>query len=86
MYEIIVSNQAKKQLSELSSKIRNEIGSALERIVIRPHKFVKRLRNSPYYKLNVSDYRVILDVRDTALILMVIGVKQRGNVYKKRIS
>ncbi|MEK6935557.1 MAG: type II toxin-antitoxin system RelE/ParE family toxin [Nanoarchaeota archaeon] len=82
MYEIIVSDNAKEQLKKLSQEIKNRIGNVLERIRIRPFYFVKRLVGSPYYRLRVGDYRVILDIQNERLIIFVIEVGHRKNIYK----
>jgi len=81
MYEIIVSDKAKKQLSKLPQDIRDRIGIALERIRIRPQHFVLRLVGSPYYRLRVGDYRVILDIINEKLVIMVIEIGHRKNIY-----
>lgn len=83
MYEIILSDTAKNQLSRLSQDIKNRIGQVLERIRIRPHYFVKRLVGSPYYRLRVGDYRVIIDIKDDKLIIFVIELGHRKNIYKQ---
>jgi|TARA_B100001971_G_C18233308_1_gene565354 mRNA interferase RelE/StbE len=83
MYEIIFSNEAKKQLSKLSGLQKNRIGNALERIRIRPHKFIRRLYNSRYYRLRVDHFRVILDLRDMQLVIYVIEIGKRGEVYRR---
>ncbi|MCH7568704.1 MAG: type II toxin-antitoxin system RelE/ParE family toxin [Nanoarchaeota archaeon] len=83
MYEIVISNEAKKQLAKLSQKVRERIGSALERIKIRPHKFARRLYKSQYYRVRTDDYRIILDIKDVQLIIYVIEVGYRGKIYKK---
>ncbi|MBS3090267.1 type II toxin-antitoxin system RelE/ParE family toxin [Candidatus Pacearchaeota archaeon] len=82
MYEIIVSDKAKEQLSKLPQEIRNRIGTVLERIRIRPFHFVKRVVGSPYYRLRVCDYRIILDIKQDKLIIFVIEAGHRKNVYK----
>jgi mRNA interferase RelE/StbE len=82
MYEIIVSDKAKEQLKKLPQDIRNRIGNVLERIRIRPFYFVKRLVGSPYYRLRVGDYRVILNIQNERLIIFVIEVGHRKNIYK----
>jgi len=81
MYEIIVSDKAKKQLSKLSPDMRDRIGIALERIRIRPQHFVLRLVGSPYYRLRVGDYRVILDIINERLVIMIIEIGHRKNIY-----
>ena len=83
MYELILTDEAKKQLAKLGPETRGRIGSALERIKIRPYKFVKRLYNSKYYRLRVDDYRIILDVKDVQLIIYVIEMGIRAKIYKK---
>lgn len=81
MYEIILSDNAKKELSKLSQEIKNRIGSVLERIRIRPHYFVKRLVGSKYFRLRVGDYRIIIDIQQDKLIILVIEIGHRKNIY-----
>ncbi|MCH7851130.1 MAG: type II toxin-antitoxin system RelE/ParE family toxin [Nanoarchaeota archaeon] len=83
MYEIIVLKKAKSQLSKLPEEIRNRIGFAIEKIKLRPFSFVKRLVASQYFRLRVGDYRLILDIRQSKLVIMVIEVGHRRNVYKR---
>ena len=82
MYNIILTEEAKRQLISLNSQVRQRIGSVLERIKIRPHNFVKRLYNSKYYRLRVDDYRIILDIKDLQLVVYVIEIGHRSNIYK----
>lgn len=82
MYEIIVSDRAKEQLSKLPKDIRNRIGTVLERIRIRPFHFVKRIVDSPYYRLRIGNYRIIMDIKQDKLIIFVIEVGHRKNIYK----
>lgn len=81
MFEIIVSDLAKKQLTKLPQDIKDRIGYALERIRIRPFHFIKKLVGSQYYRLRVGDYRVILDIRQDKLIIFVVEVGHRKNIY-----
>jgi len=81
MYEIIVSDTAKKQLEKLPQEIKDRIGCVIERIKIRPFHFVKKLVGSPYYRLKVGDYRVILDIQQDKLIIFIIELGHRKNVY-----
>lgn len=81
MYEIIVSDRAKEQLIKLSQDMRDRIGSVIERIKIRPFHFVKKIVGSPYYRLRVGDYRIILDIRQDKLIIFVIEIGHRRSIY-----
>lgn len=80
-YEVIIPSKAKKTLDKLNNNIRERILKSLERIRVRPHDYLERLTNSPYYKLRTGDYRAIIDVQDNKLILYVIRIGHRKNVY-----
>lgn len=81
MYEIILSDSAKKDLSKLSQEIKDRIGNDLERIRIRPYHFVKRLVGSKYFRLRIGDYRIIMDIQQDKLIILVIEIGHRKNIY-----
>lgn len=86
MYEVLLSEGAKKQLEKLDKPVRQRIVSALERIRVRPEAFVTRLVGQPYYKLRVGDYRIILDIDKGRLMILVIENGHRKNVYKRLTS
>jgi len=83
VYEIIFSIKAKKQLFKLEKVIQERIISALERIRIRPEAYVTKLVGDPGYKLRVGDYRVIMDIDKDNLLILVIKVGHRRNIYEK---
>lgn len=81
IYEVIIPSKAKKTLDKLEKNIQERILKSLDRIRIRPYDYLERLTNSSYYKLRTGDYRAIIDVQDNKLILYVIKVGHRKNVY-----
>ena len=83
MYTLILSAKSKKQLRKLDKDIQQRIGSAFERIKIRPQHYVKKLVGSPYHRLKVGEYRVILDIKKGKLIILVITIGHRKKVYKR---
>ncbi|MBS3117571.1 type II toxin-antitoxin system RelE/ParE family toxin [Candidatus Woesearchaeota archaeon] len=82
MFELLYSNQALKQLEKLEKSVKERIIRTLERIRIRPVSHVKKLVSSPYFRLRVGDYRVILNIKNDEMIILVIEVGHRRNVYK----
>lgn len=82
MYELEYLDMAKKQLDKLPLYVSDRILKTLERIRVRPHHFVKSLSGLPYFRLSVGDYRVILDIRNDKLIILVLEVGARKNIYK----
>lgn len=83
MFDIFFTAQSKKFLKKLDKKDSKRIISALERCRVRPYSYVKKLVSSPYFRLRVGNYRVILDVKASNLIIIVIEIGHRRNIYKK---
>lgn len=82
-YEIFFTDKASKQLKRLEKDDRERIIKSLERIRIRPEAYVTKLIDDPGYRLRVGDYRVILDIKKEKLIILVLMVGHRKNIYKK---
>jgi mRNA interferase RelE/StbE len=82
MFELFYTEEAKKYLKKLNKQDRIRIFSTLERCRVRPHSYVKKLVSSPYFRLRVGDYRVILDISAGKLMILVLEVGHRRNIYK----
>ena len=81
MYQITISDYALKQLNKLEKEIQRRILSALERARIRPTHYFSKLVGESSYKLKVGDYRVIADIEHEKLIILVIKIGHRRNIY-----
>lgn len=81
MYEILFHKNAQKQIDKLPKEIQIRILSVLERIKISPHSYVKRLVNTPYFRVRVGDYRIILDIQNEKLIIFIVELGHRKNIY-----
>ncbi len=81
-YGIIFSDCALKQLKKLEKNVRERIISTLERIKIRPQAYVTKLVGDPGYRLRVGDYRVILDIDEGNLVILVIKIGHRKKISK----
>lgn len=81
-YEIIFSDRAFKQLEKMEKNIQVRIIAALERIRIRPENFAIKLVGDSGYKLRVGDYRVIIDIDNKKLQILVLKIGHRKNIYR----
>ena len=81
-YEILFTDTSKKQFKKLEKEVQERIIKALERIRIRPEVHVKKLVGDTSYRLRVGEYRVILDIERDKLIILVIKIGHRKNIYK----
>ena len=82
MYQVIILPKAEKQLFKLNKFLQERILSTLERIKIRPFHHTKRKQGTPYFILRIGSYRAILDIKNNELIILVIEIGPRGNIYK----
>ena len=83
MYDVVFYDKAKSQLEKLPPNVQERILSSLERIRVRPYHFIKRKSGTPYFIFRVGNYRTILDIKNDKLIIFVIDVGPRKNIYKK---
>jgi mRNA interferase RelE/StbE len=82
MYKIEFTKKADYQFSKLNKILQERILSTLERIKIRPYHFVKRKQGTSYYILRIGEYRAILDIKNNKLIILVLEIGPRKNIYK----
>ncbi|MBU0614977.1 MAG: type II toxin-antitoxin system RelE/ParE family toxin [Nanoarchaeota archaeon] len=83
MYEISFTQKAKDQFLKLEKEVQKRILNALDRLRIRPEAHVTKLVGDPAYKFRVGDYRIIMDIDKGKLIILIIKVGHRKNIYKK---
>ncbi len=83
VYEIEYSSKALRQLKKLENEMQRRIISSLERARIRPETHFKKLVGEEAYSLRIGDYRVIADIIKSKLIVLVLKIGHRKNIYNK---
>ncbi len=82
IYQLFFTKQAKKDLTKLNKEDKKRIMSTLERCRLRPHVYVKKLVASPYFRLRIGKFRAILKIDKGELVIMVLEIGHRRNIYK----
>jgi mRNA interferase RelE/StbE len=82
-HQIFFTDKALKQLKKLEKKDQERIIKSLERIRIRPESHITKLVDDPGYKLRVGDYRIILEIEKEKLVILVLLIGHRKNLYQK---
>ena len=82
-WQVIWSEKSVKQLKRIDKKNAQAIYDAVLDCVQDPFKNVSRLTNSPFYRLRIGNYRVILDLQQNKLIIFVVEIDHRSRIYKK---
>ena len=83
MYKIVLMRPVEKYLDKLNSADRSRILSALTRLRLRPQVHLIRLVGKDLYKFRVGNYRLIIDLHRDELLVLVVDVGHRKNIYKK---
>ncbi len=84
MYKIIFSKKADKALRKMPRNIALNISKKIKELADNPHKMrnIKKLTNHPGYRLRVGDWRIVYTVYENELLVHIVNVKTRGEVYK----
>ena len=82
-YELAFTRKALTQLRKTDREARARIIRTLERIRVRPQRYVKRLVGSPYFRIRSGDYRIIIDIRENVLVILVLEVGHRKKIYDR---
>ncbi|MAH17012.1 MAG: cytotoxic translational repressor of toxin-antitoxin stability system [Euryarchaeota archaeon] len=80
-FAIKFAAKARKQLARLDREVQQRIVRTLERVRVRPRHYARRLVGSPYYRFRTGDYRIIADIRERELLILVLLVGHRKQVY-----
>ena len=84
VYEILLSKASRKQLGSLPGFIHNKIIEDISNLSITPRppgcKKLKGYKNA--WRLRSGEYRVIYEIEDKVLRILVVAVGHRRDIYK----
>ncbi len=83
MYAVFIERYAQKQIAKLDKKIIPVIKEAIAGLAIDPRPFgYKKLKGEEAYRIRIGDYRIIYEIEDDKIIVTVVSVGHRKNIYK----
>jgi len=81
VYKIIWSESASRQLGKLDRGVAKRILECVQQLEVDPLRYLRRLVGVPYYRLRVGDFRVIVEVMQDRLLVLVLKFGHRSSVY-----
>ncbi|HSS92361.1 MAG TPA: type II toxin-antitoxin system RelE/ParE family toxin [Candidatus Dormibacteraeota bacterium] len=83
-YEVRLLPTAHRQLLRLPRRVRDRLASAIQLLSSnpRPVGYKKLSAQADYYRIRVGDYRVLYEVRDLEVLVIVIKIGHRRDVYR----
>ena len=83
-YEVKFTRSSLKELKRLPKQTSLRLTKAIYRLSEDPRKgSVRPMVGSESWRLRVGDYRVIYDIEDKVLQILIIRVRHRKDVYRK---
>ena len=82
-YSIEIKRSAQKQLAKISKPFSKAINEKILSLETEPRPVgCKKLKGREGWRVRVGDYRIIYEIKDNILLIMVIDIDHRKQIYK----
>lgn len=83
-YSVRLSSSAERQLAKIERRDQYRIVEALKRLATAPHggAGIKKLAGIDGYRLRVGDFRVLYEVHEQEVVVLVVKIGHRREVYR----
>lgn len=87
-YELRWKESAKKELKNLDKPMIKRVLESVTQLAANPRPVAcKKLRGADdLYRIRVADYRVVYAIDDSVLIIEIIRVGHRRNIYQSKFK
>lgn len=84
-WHIEITRDALKTLAKLDKPVRRRLQAAIDRLAVQPRPAgVVPLQNRPgHLRLRVGDWRVVYRVEDDRLVVLVVDLGHRREIYQR---
>jgi mRNA interferase RelE/StbE len=85
-YEVLLAPAAERQLRKLDPHGRRRVQAAIDLLAMEPRPPAARqlVGGAGEWRVRTGDYRIIYEIQDQQLLVLVIKVGHRRDVYEKR--
>ena len=86
-YTVTIVSKAEKEFVKLPEKIKHLVGKKILSLEHNPRPVgSKKLKETPYYRLRIGNFRVIYSLNDSTRSVTVLSVADRKEVYRSVVS
>lgn len=83
MYKVRIEKTVLKTLEKINEPYYSKIKAAILKLATNPRPVgYKKLKGRDGYRIRVADYRIIYDIFDNILLIEVIDVGHRKDIYE----
>jgi mRNA interferase RelE/StbE len=82
-WTVKIEREAEKVLEKLDAQLQKRIVNKLRQLESNPRgQGAIKLTGAPKWRIRVGDYRIIYDIQDSVLIVTVIKIGHRRDIYR----
>ena len=83
-YAVLVDTRAQKEITKLNKDAQRRIVAKIESLArnLRPNGVDKLESSEELYRVRVGDFRIIYQIKERELIVLVVRVGHRREVYR----
>ncbi len=84
-YTVDIKPAAQRNIRKLPQSLQIRITQKLKSLETEPRQGAKKLQSfESRYRVRLGDYRIIYEIYDNILLVVVVDVGHRGNVYRRK--
>ena len=85
-YRIVVAPSAVRQLRQLDRVAQRRVQAAIELVASepRPNGAKKLIGGDGEWRVRTGDYRIVYELHDHVLLVLVVAVGHRSDIYERR--
>jgi len=82
-YTVLFKPSAKRQFESLDASVRERIAAKISALAENPFPAgCKKLTGDEAYRIRIGDWRVIFDVLESEIVVLVLRIGHRREVYR----
>ncbi|HOW81830.1 MAG TPA: type II toxin-antitoxin system RelE/ParE family toxin [Spirochaetota bacterium] len=83
MFEIFLTSSAFRDYKLIPESEVEHINKAIDALTINPRpRGYKKLKNRDAFRIRSGNYRIIYEIKDNTLIIIVVRIRHRKEVYR----
>jgi mRNA interferase RelE/StbE len=85
IYKVVFKKSAQKSLEQLPKVVIKKVSEKIDNLSENPRPLgCKKLEGRDGYRIRIGDYRVLYEINDTTITVLVMDVANRKEIYKKK--
>lgn len=83
IYSIDILRSAQKQLRKINRQDQSRIISAIQALADHPRpQGCQKLSGRPAWRIRIGSYRVVYEIHENQLLVLIVAIGHRKEVYK----